>query len=113
MSDLRDLLRQHVIAERKLPHRTEAPDCDPGAVAIKLVDVHVAVATNTVALAAMRSAHLEISIALKSRDLLGRQPFFEQGVRALFSSSALCRGTGLSVAQKVSQDRHDQRAEDQ
>jgi hypothetical protein len=45
--------------------------------------------------------------------LLGGQPFFEQGVRALFSFFALCRGTGLSVVEEVSQDRDDQRAEDQ
>ena len=67
-----DLLGQHVIAKRKIPRRTEAPDRDPGALAIKFVDIHIPVAANAVARAAMRSPHFEIFVALQLRDLLGR-----------------------------------------
>ena len=55
-----DFLRQHDVADWKLPFRTEAPSDRTHAMFVELVDIHLMCSADAIALAAVAARHFEV-----------------------------------------------------
>ena len=67
-----DFLRQHDVADWKLPFRTEAPSYRAHAMFVELVHIHLMCAAYAITLAAVAARYFEVAIFFILRELSRR-----------------------------------------
>src|SRR5262249_35184294 len=90
-----DLLRQQDVAKDKISLGKEAPDGDPRAALVQLLDVHLSIAVNAITLAAIGAHYLKMPHLFILFELCWRKPSSEQCAPFLLSSPSKKRnGSG-------------------